>query len=160
MLKFSWMLWFLKFENICTLLAACEVWIASYVDRFSKRVFERSKFTWSQKLKKVLNPLMLGLFELFLKSCPEGAKKNHQVCLRPPDCKFWMGPEDPFRSCQPCLCSPWQIFSTISEKDIKSSLFLYFSFNSVFGHNIIIRTKFTLDEVKGKQVHHKNVPGI
>ena len=40
-----------------------------------------------------------------LKRCPEGAKKNHEVCLRSPDCKFWIGPEGLFRTCQLCLRS-------------------------------------------------------
>ena len=45
---------FFKIESICTLRAACEVWIASYLHRFLKQVFERPDFTWSQKLKLVL----------------------------------------------------------------------------------------------------------
>ena len=44
-LKFSGVLWFLKIEYTCTLRAACEVWIASYLHRFLKKVFERPEFT-------------------------------------------------------------------------------------------------------------------
>ena len=39
------------------------------------------------------------------KRCPEGAKKNHEACLCSPDCKFWIGPEGLFRTCQLCLRS-------------------------------------------------------
>ena len=50
-MKFGCLLWFLKIDYICTLGAASEVWIAPYLHRFFKQVFEKPEFMWSQKLK-------------------------------------------------------------------------------------------------------------
>ena len=58
------MLWFLKIEYICTLGAACEVWIASYLWRFSKQVFERLVQMIS-KARVGLIHSVLGILKLF-----------------------------------------------------------------------------------------------
>ena len=70
-------------------------------------------FLMTYRLKTKLNLhnrfKSLNFLIFCVKSCPKG-KNNHEASLRSRDCKFWMGPEDPFRTCQPCLRSPWPYF--------------------------------------------------
>ena len=86
---------------------------APHIYTSCKTRFWEAEVNAVSEAKTGFNSLILGLFVSFLKRCPEGAKKNHEACLRSPDCKFWIGPEGLFRTCQPCLrsCSVHKTFT-------------------------------------------------
>ena len=78
-------------------------WLPIYTS-FKTRLWEAEVHAVLEA-KTAFNSLIFGLFIYFFKRCPKGPKKNHEACLHSPDCKFWIGPEGLFRTCQLCLRS-------------------------------------------------------